>query len=709
MDEERLVVALEARIRDFEKNMKKAERTGTRSYQRLRHGSRRTTTAMERDMLRSTSRINQAVAATSTKIGLLGKAFIAGAVTAGTTALVRGSRRAVRSLAELGQQAQQAGVSVQALQELKFVGEQNQIALDAMVDGLKELQLRADEFIVTGKGPAAEAFARLGYGARDLERRLEDPVELFADLIGRMEDLDKAAQIRVADEIFGGSAGERFVRLLDQGEQGVRDMISRAHELGAVVDDEVITRAEELDRKFAEISARISTLAKTAVVNLADALDDVLTPDQTAEVRELAQAYDELIAAVEVFGNPAGRRILEASNIQDAQTLAGVLDEIDAAMGAFITGEKNAAEFEAEMEDLVGQAKTLGAELSAIDGQRFAGVIGGIDRISRALSTAASQAQVLRMAMPGGEGDADVTYGPQNGRPNNAPPSPLAPGSSPRPPAAPPTAALVPPTGGSRGGAAGGSTFDPLQAIRDQRREQELLREELGMTEAAIVAFRAEQEALTQAKREGIPVTDELRAVIKSEAESLQEAAQATMQAEARQEAMIDLQRDLASTAADWVMGIGNAEDALRSLARQLLEVGLQAALAGILPGTFQMPSFLGRRATGGPVRAGQPYLVNENTPRSEVFVPGQSGAVLTVPQAQAAMRQSGGGGSAPTVVNVPVNIVTVPGAEPEVRRQPGGRVDIDMRKAIAAVIEQGGADQAMRQRFGARPVGRGA
>lgn len=46
-----------------------------------------------------------------------------------------------------------------------------------------------------------------------------------------------------------------------------------------------------------------------------------------------------------------------------------------------------------------------------------------------------------------------------------------------------------------------------------------------------------------------------------------------------------------------------------------------------------------GARALGGPVRAGLPYLVNENTPRSEIMVPSASGGILNVGQAQAAFR----------------------------------------------------------------------
>ncbi|KEP69637.1 tail protein [Thioclava dalianensis] len=57
--------------------------------------------------------------------------------------------------------------------------------------------------------------------------------------------------------------------------------------------------------------------------------------------------------------------------------------------------------------------------------------------------------------------------------------------------------------------------------------------------------------------------------------------------------------------------------------------------------GPRPVPKPAGARATGGPVRTGLPYLVNENTPRSEWFVPSQSGGILNVSQAKDAMRTS--------------------------------------------------------------------
>ncbi|MCB5411026.1 hypothetical protein H0485_13585 [Pseudogemmobacter sp. CC-YST710] len=53
--------------------------------------------------------------------------------------------------------------------------ETDKAGVDALTDGLKELNLRADEFVVTGGGSAAEAFERLGYSASELKQKLTDP------------------------------------------------------------------------------------------------------------------------------------------------------------------------------------------------------------------------------------------------------------------------------------------------------------------------------------------------------------------------------------------------------------------------------------------------------------------------------------------------------------------------------------------------------
>ncbi len=186
--------------------------------------------------------------------------------------LVSGARQAASDIAAIGDEARRAGLSAKAFQELKYVAEQNRIGIDSLTDGIKELNLRADEFISTGGGAAAEAFQRLGFGAEDLKRKLEDPSALFTEIIGKLEKFDRAAQIRIADEIFGGTGGERFVQMIDQGEAGIRSQIKAANDLGIVLDDQLIARAAEIDRQFNVIANTVGTALKSAIVSAADSL-----------------------------------------------------------------------------------------------------------------------------------------------------------------------------------------------------------------------------------------------------------------------------------------------------------------------------------------------------------------------------------------------------------------------------------------------------
>lgn len=216
-------------------------------------------------------------------------AALAGIGFAGVAVAVRD---ATAQIASLGDEAKRAGLSLTAFQEWKFVAEQNRIGLDAMVDGFKELNLRADEFIVTGGGSAADAFQRLGYSAEDLKEKLQNPSELMLEIIDRLGRLDKAAQIRIFDELLGGSGGEQFVQLIDQGTAGIRTTIDRAHELGRVLDDDVIKNASEIDKKFQEIAATINNGVKAAVVGVVVSLDQMLN-----RLGKVGQQKDDTIRA----------------------------------------------------------------------------------------------------------------------------------------------------------------------------------------------------------------------------------------------------------------------------------------------------------------------------------------------------------------------------------------------------------------------------
>lgn len=195
-----------------------------------------------------------------------GPAGIAAAIGLGT--VVETARRAIDSVLELGAAARTAGVDFEAFQELKFAAEQNRVGVDALTDGLKEMQLRADEFVTTGGGPAAEAFRRIGMDASATAAALAEPDRMFETIIERIRTLPQAAQIRVLDEIFGGSAGEQFIRLLDEGAGRIDDLRAKGRAFGVVMDEEFLAKAEEVNAAWNTMSTVVGTHVRGAVVSV---------------------------------------------------------------------------------------------------------------------------------------------------------------------------------------------------------------------------------------------------------------------------------------------------------------------------------------------------------------------------------------------------------------------------------------------------------
>lgn len=454
---------------------------------------------------RSSARINQALAATAGRIGAFGKAFAGAFVAGGLAGLAQGVRGATRQMAALGDEARRAGVSVEAFQELKFVAEQNRVGVDSMVDGLKELSLRADEFIVTGKGPAAEAFARLGFDATTLARKLKEPDQLFLDIVGRMESLDDAARIRVADEVFGGTGGERFVQLIGQGEAGLRRTIEAARDAGVVLDEDLIRKADDLDKRFQALSTRVEAFGKTLAVSVADAAlsvaglqegldalfesqaqarsvlgegavadlqdNEAAIADNEAAIVALKVSYADLtneaaILSAQLLQTSGGLTLMGESDA--AATLYDISQEMNQLAIDMRDGAVSADEFEARMGALAQQAAVVASEVAGIDGARFGGVTGALNGFIAKLAEAAVQARNLRQSLPGSNGvgtTAQPVYGEVGARGDPRQfgiyreRSDLAPKSSSRPvqPGVDSFPALSLPGGGGGGGGGGGS------------------------------------------------------------------------------------------------------------------------------------------------------------------------------------------------------------------------------------------------------------
>lgn len=276
-EEQRLLVLVEARVDGLEKQMRKANDSAKRNFKDIEGHAGNARKRIEADTKTMAERANANLA----QIGRAGfdftKGFATGALAAGFATVTAAAKTAISSVAELKAESERAGVGVEPFQELSFAARQSGVTIDALTDGLKEMNLRADEFVTTGKGSGAEAFQRLSYTADELKRKLKDPAALFVEIIGRLAQLDTATRIRVADELFGGTGGEQFVRFVDQGAAGLIRLREEARTSGAVIKSDIVGEAVDLDRKFNKLADVVSGRFKSAVVDVASVLEDWLT------------------------------------------------------------------------------------------------------------------------------------------------------------------------------------------------------------------------------------------------------------------------------------------------------------------------------------------------------------------------------------------------------------------------------------------------
>jgi len=270
---QQLLIAFDARFERYLRNFERAQQQTDRRFKALEGRTKLAGDRMEKTLEKSSSRV--ATIMKNFGAGLAG-GIVGGLSFAAIEQVVGRVGRIANGIAQIGDEAKRAGVSAEVFQEWRYVAEQARIPIDGLIDGLKELSLRGDEFAETGKGSAAEAFQRLGYSATDLKVKLKDPSALLLEIIDRLGKFDKAAQIRVSDELFGGSAGERFVELLDQGAAGIRKTIDEARDLGVVLDDELIAKAAELDRQFNAIANTVGFALKSAIVSAAHSLSEFI-------------------------------------------------------------------------------------------------------------------------------------------------------------------------------------------------------------------------------------------------------------------------------------------------------------------------------------------------------------------------------------------------------------------------------------------------
>jgi hypothetical protein len=239
---------------------------------------------------RSLAQILRSSEAASAALRLLGP--VLGGLSVG--ALAAFTLNAVRTVGGLGELAQQAGVSTDALQVLTFAAVGAGASAEEVQRGLAALTRQISD-AAAGETAAAERFERLGIRFRDAAGNARNTEAVLADLADVIAGFSSPAdQAAAATALLGDRLGQRLIPLLAQGRDGLEQVAERARRFGAVADAELIARADAAGDAIDELSTAFTRLSQNLAASVAPVLSQVV------------QGFNRL-----VFGATAVERSLE--------------------------------------------------------------------------------------------------------------------------------------------------------------------------------------------------------------------------------------------------------------------------------------------------------------------------------------------------------------------------------------------------------------
>lgn len=264
-----------------------------------------------------------AATASSGAVGMLARSLGPLAAAFSAAAVAQRVWAAGMKAADMGEQAEQIGLTTDQLQAYRLVAAQSGVdnaALDASMMRLAKAMGAAND----GGKEQIELFERLGVkilGANGELRKSSDIMpELARGLLGVSSETQRGAMMQ---ELFGRS-GMKMVTILTQLAQGNEALVDAAKRQGAVMSTDVINAWDKVGDSLVVAGQHLDTILATIAAPVATtALDQIIT------VLRLARAEIDLIQkGLAWLGSRAGKGVSVEDMQAEAAQVQGRIDQL---------------------------------------------------------------------------------------------------------------------------------------------------------------------------------------------------------------------------------------------------------------------------------------------------------------------------------------------------------------------------------------------
>ena len=201
---------------------------------------------------RSTLSLDGAMARMEQSLGRVGgmiKAHLALMLAEMAARLVETAKAAVEAVGGLDELAEQLGLTTKGLQALQFSGIQNGLKLEQLETGAAKFSQKIGE-AANGSKEMIEALDHLGVRILDVDKTLRPTEDIMSDVARAILAIEDPARRAAASVEFFGKAGTRFQPVLQDIARGFGFMGEEARKGGALVDEHVVKRLDQLSDAF---------------------------------------------------------------------------------------------------------------------------------------------------------------------------------------------------------------------------------------------------------------------------------------------------------------------------------------------------------------------------------------------------------------------------------------------------------------------------
>ena len=225
---------------------------------------------------------------------------------------------------ELDKASQRAGVSVEALQQLRYAAELSGIGADKLTDAFKEV----NNALGQGKeGEKAKIFEQMGVSITDATGKIKSADQMLIESADTFKNLGSDTERAVLAMKLFGEGGKELVPLLKQGTDAVREQMKELDELGGVLGGDTVKATVELSdqmtriktlmggvsNSFAEIFLPSAKLVVDVFLEIAKAIKGSLPEGESFKdlvlsitksgLRLMIQAIDATVKKINQFGS----------------------------------------------------------------------------------------------------------------------------------------------------------------------------------------------------------------------------------------------------------------------------------------------------------------------------------------------------------------------------------------------------------------------